>query len=145
MAGPQTQLPLSTVALDTSVWISRLLPQDINHAAARAWINNYLLQGGQLVAPVLLATEVAAAISRRTRNPARAHQAVTQLYNLPEMRLVPLTQGLVDEATDLSADLGLRGADAFFVAIARQLAIPLVTFDVEQLQKPSRIISTIRP
>jgi len=61
------------------------------------------------------------------------------------MQLVTIDQGLVTMATDLAADLELRAADALFVALARHLTLPLVTFDAEQLQKPSAIISTIRP
>src|SRR5690349_5665747 len=91
----------SMVVLDTSVWISRILTQYSNHLAARTWIDNHLLQGGSLVSPVLLVTEVAAAVSRRTASPARAHSAVAYLYGLPEMRLVPIEQRLLTMATDL--------------------------------------------
>ena len=97
------------------------------------------------MAPILMVTEVAAAMSRRTGQARLARTAVAQLYNLPSMRLVPIGQGLIDEATNLAAALGLRGADALFVALARQLNIPLVTFDLEQLHKPAGLIATIHP
>jgi predicted nucleic acid-binding protein len=150
MVAPSPQLSQSppsvqAVIIDTSAWISRLLPTDSNHAAARKWIDQHLLSGGLLVAPVLFVTEVAAAISRQTGRPVLARRAVTQLYNLPQMSLVPIDQALVEIATNLAANLGIRGADALFVALAQQLNIPLVTFDTEQIQKPIETIQTIRP
>ena len=133
------------VVVDTSAWVSRLLTQDSNHTAARDWIERHLLNGGLLVAPALLVTEVAAAVSRQTGQPSLARSAVNQLNLMTTVRLMPVDQDLIDAATDLASDLGIRGADALFVATAMQLSIPLVTFDTEQLQRPGAIITTIRP
>ena len=133
------------VVVDTSVWISRILTTDINHGAARNWIDPYLLGGGTLVAPMLFVIEVAAAVSRQTKSPGDAHSAVSQLYGLSGLRLVQIDQTIINTATDLAANLGLRGADALFVALATQLNIPLLSFDSEQLQRPAMLISTIRP
>lgn len=141
---PPTATP-PDVVIDTSVWVSRILGSDSNHQAALRWTNTHLLGSGTLISPLLFVTEVAATISRQTGWPAFAHAAVAQLYNLPGLRLVPIDQTLVDTATDLSADLGLRGADSLFVALAAQLNIPLVSFDNEQLQKPASLIQTIHP
>lgn len=61
------------------------------------------------------------------------------------MQLLPLEQALVDEAASLAAQFGLKGMDSFYVAVAKQLGIPLVTFDQEQLTKPASIIRVVRP
>lgn len=135
----------AAIVIDTSVWVSRLITQDSNHPAAVAWINRHLLSGGVLIAPILLVTETAAAVSRVTGLPARGHLAASRLYALVEMSLVQIDQTLVDEATDLAADLRLRGADAYFVAVAKRLTLPLVTFDREQLSRATPTIATIRP
>ena len=89
--------------------------------------------------------EVAGAVSRRTQNIADAHAAASQLHTLPFLQLIPLEASLVQDATDLAADLGLRGADALYVALARQLGVPLVSFDHEQLTRPALLILTIQP
>lgn len=146
MSTPATSnLAYPSVVVDTSAWASRILPQDSNHIAARNWIDNYLLSGGVLIAPLLIVTEVAAAVSRRTGLVPLAHAAANQLYATPNIRLEPLDQQLIGSATSLAANLGIRGADALFVALAAQLGIPLVTFDKEQLTKPVGTIVTIRP
>lgn len=136
---------ITEAVVDTSAWVSRVLTQDSNHVAARTWIDGHLLAGGRLVAPALLVTEVAAAIRRRTMQPTLAQGAVNQLYLMPNVQLVLIDQELIDTATDLAANLGLRGADTLYVALAKRLGIPLVTFDKEQLTKPSGIIVTIQP
>ena len=101
------------------------------------------------MAPMIFVIEVASVIARETLPPnnaeADAHRVVSQLYALPIMRLVPVDQALVDKATDLAADHKIRGADALFVALARQLSLPLVTFDKYQLKQPQTLVVTIRP
>jgi predicted nucleic acid-binding protein len=145
MASTLASGALPTVVIDASVWVSRLLTQDSNHLTAAAWINRHLLSGGLFIAPILLVTETASALSRITGLPARGHLAVSQLYSMVEMSLVQIDQALVDEATDLAADLRLRGADSYYVAVARRLALPLVTYDSEQLSRSTSVITTIRP
>ena len=143
-SAPTAASPYSVV-IDASVWISRILTQDSNHQAAVAWIDQHLLSGGLLVAPILLVTETAAAVSRITGLPSRGHLAVSGLYAIAELSLAQIDQVLVDEATDLAADLQLRGADAYYVAVAKRLSLALVSFDHEQLVRAAAIITTIRP
>src|SRR5437016_4881834 len=137
--------PSPAVVIDCSAWVSYLESQDSNHVAARAWIDQHLLSGGFFAAPVLLVTETAAAISRSTRQSTIAQHAVNQLYSMQQMRLVPINQSLVDEATSLAINCTLRGADAYYVALAKTLGLALVTFDQEQLRRPAHLIMTIQP
>ena len=136
-------LPL--VVLDASVWASSLLRNDANYGAAHAWISNHIGIGGYFAAPLLLVVETSATISRVTQDARAGRAAASQLYSFPLMRLVPMDQLLVDEAVDIAAHFHMRGADSMYVAVAKKLTIPLVTFDQEQLTRPASIISTIRP
>jgi len=138
-------LSAPVVVIDASVWASSLLHNDSNYHAARSWIGNHTGRGGYFVAPILLVIEISATISRVTQDARSGRMAASQLYSIPFMRLVPVDRILVDEATDLAAQFYLRGADALYVAVAKQLSIPLVTFDAEQLTRPAAIITTIRP
>jgi predicted nucleic acid-binding protein len=52
---------------------------------------------------------------------------------------------LMTEATDIAANYRLRGADAIYVAAARQLGITLLTWDTEQLTRPAAIITAVTP
>jgi predicted nucleic acid-binding protein len=142
---PQSAQAGQYVVLDTSVWASSLLPNDRNHVAARDLIGGHISNGGQLVAPVLLVVETSATIARLTQNPDLARNAVSQLYSFSLMHLLPLDQELVDEAAGLAAQFSLKGMDSIYVAVAKRLGIPLVTFDKEQLTRPASIIQTIQP
>jgi predicted nucleic acid-binding protein len=123
--------------LDASVWVARLVPQDEFYPRIKAWMAAQRAREGQFVSPSLLLTEVAGAISRRTTAPL-GHQAIQQLQLLPGLRLIEMDHTLIKEAAALAADLGLRGADSVYVAVARQLGLPLLTFDADQKERAKK-------
>lgn len=63
----------------------------------------------------------------------------------PGLTLESMETSLVREATRLAADLGLRGADAIYVATAARIACPFVTWDDEVIQKTRGVIETRQP
>ena len=77
--------PVVTV-VDASVWVSRLVPQDVHHAASRRWLEEQAAGGDLLISPTLLLAEVAGALSRRMGQSELAHQAVQMLLRLTELR-----------------------------------------------------------
>ncbi len=130
---------------DASVWVSALVPADEHHAASRAWLELQDAGDHWIVAPALLLPEVAAAVSRRTQRPALARRALTSLSSLPILRIVPIDAELAVEAARLAADRALRGADAIYVAVARRLSIPLITWDREQTERGGAVAEVSRP
>ncbi len=131
--------------VDASVWVSRLVPHDVHHAASRDWLAGQVTAGRLIVAPVLLLAEVAGAISRRTGRPRLARRAVEDLVRLPGLRLLAVESRLARSAAQVAGDLRLRGADAVYVATARDLGIPLVTWDGEQRERAGRLIAVKTP
>jgi predicted nucleic acid-binding protein len=131
--------------VDTSFWVSSLLPNDQNYSAARTWLNLHLRSSGRLLTPLLIVVEVAGALTRVTGDANVARTAVLDLYSFPFLQLFPIDKALVDDAADIAVTYRLRGADAMYVALAWQLNVPLVTFDQEQLTRPASVIATIRP
>lgn len=128
--------------VDASVLIAVFLVQDVHHQTSRAWFDQMVSAGEELAAPILLLTEIAGAISRRTGDPALGRSAVAWITKLPEIHLFAVDDQLWQHATDLAAALGLRGADAVYVALADQLQLPLVTWDREQrLRGSQRVIA----
>jgi predicted nucleic acid-binding protein len=119
------------VVVDASVWVSRLVTQDVFHIPVKTWLDEQRAGGIELLSPAFLLPEVGGAISRRT-DPAFGRQAVDLLENLPGLRLVEMDAALILEAAHLAAQLGLRGADATYVAVAARLNLPLVTLDEDQ-------------
>lgn len=146
----QSQMPLRfahapPVVVDASVWISWLAPNDANHHIARLWLDRHTANGGEMVAPALLLTEVAAGIRRATNSANDAQAMASYLATFVPLTLVPLEPALVSGATYVAAQFALKAADAFYVAAAKEIGIPLVTFDKEQLARPVGYIVTLRP
>lgn len=130
---------------DASVWVAFFVTTDANHIASRNWIDSHTRASGMLVAPSILLTEVAAALSRRLGRAQLALQVAGSLNKLTLLRIVHMDSKLITEATDIAANYRLRGADAIYVAAARQLGITLLTWDNEQLTRPAAIITAITP
>jgi predicted nucleic acid-binding protein len=129
------------IVIDASVWVSRLVQKDVFHPVVKAWMQARRDRGVVFLSPALLLPEVAGAISRRTGDPKLARQALDNLQNLPGLRLVQMDQPIVQGAARLAANLGLRGADSVYVAVAARLNLPLVTLDVEQHKKAASVIT----
>lgn len=128
------------IVLDASVWVSRLVQKDVFHQAVKAWMEKQRSEGVIFLSPALLLPEVAGAVSRRTGEPYLARNATDSLIHLPGLRLVAMDQPLVQEATRLAADLGVRGADSFYVAVAARLNLPLITLDEDQKTRADSVI-----
>jgi predicted nucleic acid-binding protein len=131
---------MNYVVVDASVWVARLVPQDAFHKSVRAWMETGRLAGTEFLAPALLLAEVAGAISRRTGEAGIAAQAIEHLEHLPGLRLVEMDRSLLDKAAHLAAELGLRGADSTYVAVASRLNLPLVTLDADQRDRAAERI-----
>lgn len=123
------------VVVDASVWVARLVPQDVFHQPACDWMAARRAENTLLVSPSLMLVEVAGAIARRTGDTDLALRTLDALPRLPGLRLVEMENALVSSAANLAARLGLRGADAVYVATAEYLDLPLCTLDEEQVRR----------
>lgn len=131
--------------IDASVLISVLLPSDVHHQASRAWLARHLLNGGASILPALALAEVAGGLRRRTGRRVDTRRAVRHLLALPGVRIIEADQRLVWRAMLLAATVGLRGADAVYVATAHQEGMPLVTWDSDQSRRAGRLIAVYSP
>ena len=131
------------IVTDASIWVARLVPPDVFHASVKTWLTAQRAAGVEFVAPALLLTEVAGALSRRLASAALATRAVKQLEGLAGLRLVEMDASLLRRATQLAADLGLRGADAVYVAAAQHLNVPLMTLDIDQRDRAAKHVAVV--
>lgn len=129
------------IVVDASVWVSRLVPKDVFHQSVKAWMEERRSDGVVFLSPALLLPEVSGAISRRTGEQQLARNAIDSLARLPGSKLVNMDQSLVQEAARLAVDLGLRGADAIYVALAARLNLPLATLDEDQKTRAASVIA----
>lgn len=125
---------------DASLWVARFVPQDAFHPAVKAWLKARRAERAQFLAPGLLLAEVGGAISRKTGESLLGKQVVESLERLPALRLIEMDNSLLREAARLAAQLGLRGADSTYVAVASRLNAPLVTLDTDQQERAARMV-----
>ena len=58
---------------------------------------------------------------------------------------MPVDHDLGYEATRIAIDLGMRGADAMYVALAHKLGAPLVSLDREHVTRAGTYVKVIIP
>lgn len=130
------------IVVDASVWVARLVSQDAFYEPVKEWMAAHIGEDDQFLAPSLLLAELGGAISRRT-TPSLGLKAIQQIQNLPGLQLVEMDHSLLLEAAQLAAELGLRGADSTYVAVAARLDLPLVTLDVEQRERAGKRVKVL--
>jgi len=130
------------IVVDASVWVARLVSEDVFHEPVKRWMSARLEEGDQFLAPSLLLAEIGGAISRRTST-SLGLKAVEFVRDLPGLQLVEMENSLLHEAAQLAAELGLRGADSTYVAVAVRLDLPLMTLDADQRQKAGKRVTIL--
>ncbi len=133
------------VVVDASVWVAYFIQQDIHHTACKAWLQNHALNQGTFVVPVLLLAELAGAIHRRTGKSELSRAALDAVLKLPELTVVPIDAMLGNLAADMASQLGWRGADATYAALAYHLNVPLLSLDQEHHTRAGYLIKVRKP
>ncbi|HXX77414.1 MAG TPA: type II toxin-antitoxin system VapC family toxin [Ktedonobacteraceae bacterium] len=134
-----------SVVIDASVLVSWIVSGDTNHNDSYFWMKKYRAVGGLLIVPAFAMIEIAAALTRQSKQPALAKATIKDLYSLSILRIVPLDPPLVRVGVDIASDFQLRAGESTYVAVAYTLKIPLVSWDKEQLQRGGNLIATYTP
>lgn len=95
--------------------------------------------------PTLAIVELAGALARRTGSQPLAESAIRYLKALPWLTLSPLTITSSEAAANLAISCSLRGADAVYVALARQESACLITLDDEMLERSALAVLAMTP
>ena len=131
--------------VDASVWVSYFLAEDVRHMETVAWLDEMLSSRQSIAVPTLVLPEVAGAIARRSSRPDLGLRAAQQIMEYPFVDLVYPARTITLLATRVAATLPMKGADAIYVAVAKTLERPLVTWDVEQRTRGGLLVSARSP
>lgn len=131
--------------IDASLYITLINAHEERHASCWRWFERVQEEGSKVSSPVILLAEVAAAISRGVGDPALAHKVLEQLKHSRVIELIPVTSTLAERAAIIAADHHIRGCDAVYVALAYELKEPLVTLDIQQLERVAAIVDVHEP
>lgn len=130
------------IVVDASIWVARLVSEDVFYEPVKEWMYARLEENDQFLSPSLLLTEIGGAISRRT-TPSLGLKAIEHVQSLPGLQLIEMEHTLIRDAAQLAAELGLRGADSTYVAVAARLDLPLITLDVDQKGRAAKRIKVL--
>lgn len=133
------------VTIDASVLVAAGARDDVAHEASRAFLREVLRRALDIHQPTLTVVEVAAAIGRRTRDPALARDAGLRLLHMPGLVLHALDVQAAAEAASLAGGTLLRGADAVYAATALGQGTVLVTLDDELRSRTAAVVRTETP
>jgi predicted nucleic acid-binding protein len=131
--------------LDASVYIALINAQETDLARCWTWFERVQGTGELVVAPLILLTEVAAAVSRGMGDLELAHRGVGQLRSSPAIELLPVTRSMATRAARTAGDDRIRGCDSVYVALADQLNEFPVTLDSQQLEGSCALSVALRP
>lgn len=123
------------LTLDASVWVSALDPGDAFHGKSATFVDMISRQKLALHGPAIVVLEVSCALSRRLRRAGPADEAARWLRAHPMLTLLAVDDVLLEGAIGIGRERGLRGMDALYAATAALMGAPLVSWDVELLQR----------
>ena len=131
--------------IDASVYVSLANAADRHHELCLEWFESSLHVAEPLAAPGLLLVEVTAAIRRLTGSSKLARLVTSDIQEIGRLELYPLTAARSEAAADLAATVGVRGADAVYLALAKELGETLVTLDRQQLDRGRGSVDVRKP
>jgi predicted nucleic acid-binding protein len=131
--------------IDASVYIALVNAHEREHSSSWTWFEQARAADETIVGPVILLSEVAAALSRGIGDPTLAHRVVQQLAHSEVIQLIPVTLAVAEQAALIAAEHRTRGCDAVYVALAEQLSDALVTLDRQQLERGAAVVTVRAP
>jgi predicted nucleic acid-binding protein len=131
--------------IDASVYIALVNAHEREHDSSWAWFEQAHAADEPIVAPVILLSEVAAALSRGVGDPTLARRVVQQLARSEMIQLIPITLAVAEQAAVIAAEHRIRGCDAVYVALAEQLNDALITLDRQQLERGAAVVTVRAP
>ena len=131
--------------VDSNVIVARFDPKDVHHQRCTPLVNHLLAGNLPSVGPVLILTEVASALRRRTQNQEFADKTYKDLWSHPYLVWVDVTEETAIGAADLAVQTGIRGADAIIAQVALIYNVPLVTLDADIKKRAPQALQILEP
>ena len=133
------------IVADASFWVAAFRAQDAHHDPSARLLRRMVTDDIQVSSPTLALVEVAGALARRTGSQPLAESAIRYLKGQSWLTLLPLSIAFSETAARIAITSSLRGADAVYVALARQESALLITLDDEMLKRSAPAILAMTP
>jgi predicted nucleic acid-binding protein len=123
------------LTIDANVFVSALSSAETEHDSSVQFLESLEAGDCLLVLPTLVRPEISGAIVRTTGDKEAAARAARLAFLAVPASFIPIDDGLIAEAVDISIDARLKGSDAVYAAVARRYDTVLVTLDREVRHK----------
>jgi len=125
-----------TLVIDTSFFTNLFIDTDTFHKEAKEILHKLLIKKENFFIPTLLGPELLGTIARRTNT--HFAEIVEDIFSSWIGNFVfakELSKDSMNLAIDSAIRYGLKGGDAVFVSLAKELNADLLTFDEEVKKK----------
>ena len=131
------------LTLDSSVIVASLREQEEKHVVCKRLLER--VKNGEFVAlePYTVMVEVVAAIKRRTGSESLAEMVKSGLEDISSIIFMDLISIRADDAAKIAKETGVRGMDAIVIQIAKEFGSPLVSLDMEMIERSKSIVTTV--
>lgn len=133
------------VVLDASVLVARFVPADEFHDDGLCVVRAGDKKEFTAIAPAILPAALAGAVARKTGDTNLADVALLHLGTYAGLTIRTADTAFIEKAARLAARHALRGADAFYLAVAAEQKCPLITLDGELLTRAPSSVKVLRP
>lgn len=133
------------IVIDTSAWIAGLVSGDAHHADTVPFLRLVESQATQFAVPAHFLAEIAGVLARTGERDEIIEIEIRSIEASGRFHIVPVSVGMGLLAAEIARVAKIRGADAVFVALARGLDIPLITWDRQQRERGSSYCRTMTP
>jgi predicted nucleic acid-binding protein len=133
------------IVVDTSVLVATVTAREPKHRDAREFMQLCANSGGSVVVPAIALAEFGAGLSRTGRTPVQARRFMTMLRSQQGFFVVPVTVELGEVASEIAILQKTKGCDSVYLALARSMAVPLVSLDREQLDRAPADVEALTP
>lgn len=130
---------------DSNIFVAALDSTDIFHSRCQPLWAKLKAELLHVYAPVLVMSEAAGVLSRRTQKVDLVRQLHQELFYLSSITWLDMTRDTAMPATELAIVTGLSGADASIAYAAELYEIPLVTLDAGIKKRVGNRIRVIEP
>jgi predicted nucleic acid-binding protein len=133
------------LVVDASVFVAEQLENQPEFDVAARFLDFCVKTKVHMYAPVIVIGEVSGAVARMTGDPKFGTLAANRLRRFQRLVYRQIDLDFAEAAGRLAARYQLRGADAHYLALARELRCPLITNDGEMLHVASLTVRVLTP
>lgn len=130
---------MTTLVIDASVWVSAADSTDSRSEPSRRFLSMVVNGKTHIALPEFAELEIACALARRLRDPARGSRLAGRMLGSPHVAKHSVNRPAILRAIQVGTRSFLRSGDSLYAALARRVEGQLVSWDRELIARAGAI------